>query len=136
MTGAQAALEKTIQISDDGGVNYFPIQGDSASLNISGDVLDDTNFVNVGVEGYRSKCTGLLDWSAEVEAFYSGTNTAQTKIRTALTTKTPLKLQYLPDGVSGFEGDVIVSTNGFSGGIADLEKASFSFEGTGPLSVI
>lgn len=143
---SQAAYTKKVQISDDAGVTWYPLAATSPSLEIGGDLIDDTHLINNA--GYRRRQYGLHDFTASCDINMQTPTgvgatdnasgyTAQLKIRTAKLNKTGLKMRYLPTGnvdAMGLVGDVLVETFGMSGDVADLEVIAVSLQGNGALA--
>ena len=143
---SQAAFAKKVQVSDDNGVTWYPLPGTTASLEIGGDLLDDTTFINNA--GARQRMYGLTDWSCSADCNMvaltgngatdnaSGA-TALSKVRAAKLGKTGLKFRYLPTGAvdsMGLVGDVLVETCSFSGEVGGLETLSISLQADSPLA--
>lgn len=146
---SQAAYNKKIRISADDGATWYDLPATSPSLEIGGDVLDDTDLATNA--GYRSRCYGLHDWSANADSNYkpvTGTPlvdaasgaTALLLCRNAKLNRTGLKLRYLPTGSdedgTGLEGDVLVESFGGSGEVGGLETVSISLQANGLLAAI
>jgi len=145
----QAAYNKKVRISSDSGVTWLDLPATSPSMEIGGDVLDDTNLATN--EGYRSRCYGLNDWSASADSNYvKPTGTPATDatsgaagllaVRDAKMNRTTLLFRYLPTGDdndgTGLEGAVIVETYGAAGEVGGLETVSVSLQPNGPLAAV
>lgn len=146
---SQAAYQKKVRISADDGATWHDLPATSPSLEIGGDVLDDTDLATNA--GYRSRCYGLHDWSANADSNYKPTTgnapndsasgaTALKLCRDAKLNRTGLKFRYLPTGSvtdgTGLEGDVLVETYGGSGEVGGLETVSISLQANGLLAAI
>ena len=146
---SQAAYTKKIRISADGGTTWFDLPATSPSLEIGGEILDDTTLANN--EGYRSRCYGLHDWSASADSNYkviTGTQATDdasgaTALNLALSAKlnrTPLLLRYLPTGSdtdgTGLQGEVLVETFSFAGEVGGLETRAISLQANGAITQI
>jgi hypothetical protein len=135
MSGKAAYLKK-VQVSTTGvDGTWKNLPSTSPSLEIGGDVLDDTTLMN---SGYRSRVLGLHDFSVSADSNWEPDNDAIPLVRAAKLNRTDLYVQYLPDGVTaslGLKGKVVVETFNMSGDVGDLESVSISLQGSGPLSV-
>lgn len=142
---SQAAYIKKIQVSTNGS-DWFDLPATSPSLDIGGDVLDDTELATN--EGFRSRLHGLSDFSVSADSnFVPLTGTGATDdasgatgldmVRSAKLNKTDLQMRYLPTGqvdANGLVGDVIVETYNHSGDVGGLETVSISLQGNGALA--
>lgn len=130
-----AAYKKKVQVSTTGADGTWKtIPATAPSLDIGGDVLDDTTIINAG---WRSRLLGLHDWSASVDSNWEPDNEALPLIRSAKLNRTPLFFQYLPDGVTvglGLKGPVVVESFNHAGDVGDLETISISLQAAGALS--
>lgn len=59
---------KLIQVSDDGGTNFFTLPGNTGSMTFESDQLEDTVFGQT----YESNEAGLIGWTVEANARYKG----------------------------------------------------------------
>ena len=117
----------------------LPIE--SADLSFGASVIEDTELSSN--DGYRTNILGLLNWSISAECvrlYGSGDGkTALDNVRAAISGRSKLYVQYLPQGVSeigsGFYGEVVVENFNQSGGLDDKEMTSISFQPVGALSV-
>ena len=131
---AIAAYTKVVQIqlASAGTTTFENIDGTNATLNLAGDVLDDTNF---GSTGFRSRILGLRDWSVSISAIYGSTVAAYTTLRSAWLNRTELKMQYLPDGtLDGFAGNCFVESFNHTGDVGGLETVDVSLQASAALS--
>ncbi len=143
----QAAYVKKIEVSADGGTTWKKLPATSPSLEIGGDVLDDTEMATNA--GYRSRIHGLSDFSISADSIFKplvgGDGTADTAsgaagfaiIKTAKLNRTTIKARYLPTGsvdANGLQGNVIVETFSHSGDVGGLETVSISLVGNGALT--
>jgi len=130
----KAAYIKKIQVSVTGANGTWKnLPATSPSLEIGGDVLDDTSIIN---EGFRSRILGLHDFSASADSNWDPTNEGLPLVRAAKMNRTPLFVQYLPDGTHthGVKGACVVETYNHAGDVGDLETVSISLQGNGALS--
>ena len=143
----QAAYVKKVAVSNDGGTTWFKLPATSPSLEIGGDVLDDTELATNA--GYRSRIHGLSDFSASVDSVFKplvgGDGSADIAsgakgldvIKQAKLARTTIMFRYLPTGnvdANGLKGNVIVETYNHSGDVGGLETISISLQGNGALS--
>lgn len=132
-----AAYIKKVQVSADNGATWLDVPATSPSLDLGGEVLDDTELATNA--GYRTRCLGLHDWSISCDSNYKGAGEtggpALAAIRTAKLARTALLGRYLPDGVAanGFKGSVVVENFNMSGDVGGLETVSVTLQGTGAL---
>lgn len=146
---SQAAYQKLVLVSADAGATWLKLPATSPSLEVGGDVLDDTDLATNA--GYRSRCYGLNDWSASADSNYkkpvgsaipdaaSGA-TGLGLVRAAKLNRTNLLFRYLPTGSdsdgTGLQGECLVETYSASGEVGGLETVSISLQATGPLTVV
>jgi hypothetical protein len=142
----QAAYVKKLEVSADGGDTWYKLPATSPSLEIGGDLLDDTELATN--QGFRSRVHGLSDFSASADSVFkpltgnSGNDAASGAkgfdiVRTAKLNKTSILMRYLPTGAvdaNGLQGQVIVETFSHSGDVGGLETVSISLQGNGALS--
>ena len=143
-----AAYKKKIQISADE-VTWFDLPATSPSLEIGGDVLDNTELATN--EGFRTRCYGLHDWSSSADSnFVAPTGdaavddangaTALLMIRNAKLNRQRLYMRYLPTGDptdgTGLKGQVVIETYGQSGEVGGLETNSISLQAGSLLSPV
>ena len=143
----QAAYVKKIEVSADGGATWRKLPATSPSLEIGGDVLDDTEMATNA--GYRSRIHGLSDFSISADSVFKplvgGDGSADIAsgakgfdiVKTAKLNRTTIKARYLPTGnvdTNGLQGNVIVETFSHSGDVGGLETVSISLQGNGALT--
>lgn len=129
----KAAYIKKVQVSVTGAAGTWKnLPATSPSLEIGGDVLDDTTLIN---EGFRSRVLGLHDFSCNADSNFEPDNEALPLVRAAKLNRSPLFVQYLPDNTqaNGLKGGVAVETYNHSGDVGDLETVSISLQGNGAL---
>jgi predicted secreted protein len=104
-----------------------------ASLSQSGNNQDVSTF---GTEWIR-RIQGLKDASYSLSGFYApGDADGQVAIRDAWLAGTPLFVQFLPDGSTGFQQEVRVSTYEVSAAADATQDVSIELEGTGPITAV
>lgn len=128
----QGAWQKKVKVSSDG-TQWYDLPATTASLNLGGDVLDDTDMATNA--GYRSRIYGLKDWSVSATSNWAPSNQGFTIVRDAWMNRTTIHAQYLPDGTTtnGLEGQVLVETFNMSGDVGGLETVEISLQAAGPL---
>ncbi len=127
----KAAYVKKVQVSSDNGDNWHDLPATSPSLDLGGDVIDDTDMEdNVG---FHSRILGLNDWSVSADSNWSPDHTGLGLVRSAKLNRTPLKVAYLPNGTAGYMGDVVVESFNQAGDIGGQETVSISLQADGPL---
>ena len=129
---SQAAYEKKVKIETSPGV-FEDVAAETASLNLGGDVLDDTEMATNA--GFRSRILGLHDWSVSLSVRWSGTNAALAAIRNNWANRTNVKVQYLPDGTTpnGFQGEAVVESFNLGGDVGSLEMVDISLQADGAI---
>jgi hypothetical protein len=129
----KAAYQKTVEVSSDGETNWLKLPATSPSMEVGGDVLDDTTLANN--EGYRKRVLGLNDFSVSADSNWSGGDPALDLVLNAKLGRLPLFVRYLPDGTTeyGLQGPVVVENYNQAGDVGDLETVAISLQGNGPL---
>ena len=129
----QAAYTKKVAVSDDNGVTWHDVPCSSPSLELTGDVLDDTELATNA--GFRTRVLGLNDWSVQCDSRFTANNDALTAIRDAKINRTALMVRYLPDGTvaNGFKGDCVVENFNMSGAVEGLEEVAITLQANGAL---
>ncbi len=129
----QAAYSKKVQVSTDGAA-WKDVPTTSPTLNLGGDVLDDTDLASNA--GYRTRILGLHDWSINCDSNYSSGNEALVLIRNAKINRSTLHARYLPDALpaNGFKGEVVVENFNLTGEVSGLETVSITLQANGALS--
>lgn len=143
----QAAYVKKLEVSNDNGTTWYKLPATSPSLEIGGDVLDDTEMATNA--GYRSRVHGLADFSVSADSIFKplvagGTGADITSgakgldvVKTAKLTRATIKVRYLPTGnvdTNGLQGNVVVETYNHSGDVGGLESVAISLVGNGALT--
>jgi predicted secreted protein len=105
---------------------WIEIPATSGDLQMSANMLDDTNFTSTG---WTSRVAGLKTFSISGNAVYDTSNTAITALSARFLDGAKMKFRYDPAGTShGFSGTVIVENFSLSGGVNDLSQISFSLQ--------
>jgi len=132
---SHSAYKKKLRISDDGGLTWHDLPATSPSMEVGGELLDNTNLATN--EGYRTRCYGLNEFSVSADSIYCASTTAFRIIKNAWMNQKVVRVAYLPTGQvdgTGLSGDVIVENMGWSGEVASLEQVSISLQGAGGLT--
>jgi hypothetical protein len=127
----KAAYQKKVRVSADNGATWHDLPATSPSLELGGDVLDDTDLESN--DGFRKRILGLSDFSCSADSNWNPTNVGLGLVRDAKLNRTDLKVAYLPNGTAGFMGDVVVESYNMGGEVGGLETVSISLQGNGPL---
>ena len=128
------AYQKTVRVRLTTGTTAFVnFPGTNATLNLAGDVLDDTDFLSTG---YRSNILGLRDWSVDITSNFQTTNTAFATVRNAWLTRLKVTVQYLPNGLIGYQGDAFVETFSHSGDVGGLETVDITLVTASALTTV
>lgn len=127
------AYQKTINVKATSSTAYTAFPGTNATLNLAGDVLDDTDFTSTG---YRSRVVGLRDWSIDVTSNYQTTNSAFSTVRDAWLNRSRVDVQYLPDGSNGYSGTAYVESFSHSGDVGGLETVDITMVTASALSTV
>lgn len=134
---SQAAYAKKVKVETSSGV-FTPIPATDASLNIPGEILDDTEMKNNS--GWRNRIYGLHDWNITLSAIWSSGDTALDYIYDSWAARGVVTVQYFPDGAvssadpDGFQGDAVIESITFSGDVGGLETMDITFQADGALS--
>ncbi len=130
---SQAGYQKTVNIKTTASTAYTAMPGSNAALNLTGDVLDDTNFLSTG---YRTRIVGLRDWSVSATMIYDTANSGFSIIRNAWLNRTKLDVQYLPNGTVGYAGEAYVENFSHSGDVGGLETVDVTLVTASALSTV
>ena len=111
---------------------FFKMISDSQTGDVGGDETETVTFD-------LSVPTGLDDGVAPFSWIHENNSTLDQTIQDILDAwegKTTLSAQYLPDGSTGFQGDVVVTEASLSGGVDVINEFSFTLQGTGELIAV
>lgn len=128
---SQAAYQKTINISSDGGSTYNEVNANSASLDLAGDLLDETKFKNNNE--YRQRIYGLRDWTLNLTCLVED-DTALQNLKKAWFNNSEINIQYFPDGSNGLAGPGLVESFNPSGDVGDMDTVEITIQGNGQLT--
>lgn len=128
----QPAYQKEVRVSSQSTGTFRIVPLNTASLDDSNDVLDDTDLTS---SGERSRVLGLRDWTVSGTANWDPDSSGLDLIRNSKLGRDQIYVQYLPDGQSsnGFQGPAKVENYNFSGGVEDLESIDVSMPSDGAL---
>ena len=125
--------QKDVQIATSSTTAFSQPPATSATLTLAGDVLDDTTIQSTG---FRSRLIGLRDWSISIPSLFESTNAAFVSLRSAWLNRTTLRVKYLPDGTTGFEGTVFVETFSHSGDVGGSESVGINLVAESQISTV
>jgi len=95
---------------------------------------------NIDVTAFGAKdmerIAGLMDHPITVSGFYDGADPGQQAIRDNYVNGTDLWIQLLPDGVTGFEVKVLVSSFEISASVDGAVEFNAELESTGAVTVV
>lgn len=112
---------------------FFKVINRGQSGNV-GDLEEETVTFSLQVpQDVEIDVTTPFTWN---HAAASTLSTAVQKVLTAFLNESTLKVQYLPDGSTGLEGDVVVTDVSLSGGQEAMSEFSVGFQGTGAVSTV
>lgn len=104
-----------------------------ASISQSGNNQD----VSTLGSSWIQRIQGLRDASYSVSGYYdSGDTSGQVAVRSAWISNSPLFVQFLPDGATGFQQEVKVSSYEVSASVEGAQEVSIELEGTGAITLI
>lgn len=107
---------------DVGGANTY-------SVEISGDILTDTDFKNANSNsGHQTKCYGLLDVAASVGRFDDSSKTLRDKLKNREDVLLEISISKNAETIRGW---FVVESAGSSGDLGALEAESLSFQLSG-----
>lgn len=95
----------------------------------------DNQDISTFSAAYVKRLQGLKDASYELSGFYQSTG-AQATIRNAMINDTALFVQFLPDGTTGFQQEVKVSSFEVSGSADGVIEVSIELEGTDAITTV
>lgn len=113
-----------------------PVPATDANLNLSDDLLDDTDLT---MTDSRSHINGLREWSVDLTLNYKETNVAFEMIRDAYLARENLWVMYIPnhdvedpsvvsETDEGYIGRITVENMDHSGGVDDIESIDATFQ--------
>lgn len=122
-----------INVSTDD-VDYYQVaELNDGTLTIDGDNIDITEFG----DDFINRIQGLKDGTYSLSGFRDPTDTnGQEAINSALLNDTSLYVQFLPDGSTGFQQEVKVSSFETSAAVDGAVEVSIDLEGTGTITSV
>ncbi|GAA0360960.1 phage tail tube protein [Bacillus horti] len=130
---ALAGRKLKVNVSTDGTSFSEVLQLNEATMTNEGDNQDVSTFGS----DFIQRLQGLKDSSYSLNGFYDPSNTAgQVAIRDAWLNNTPLYVQFLPDGESGFEQEVKVSSYEVTASAEGTVEVAIEVEGSGAISAV
>ena len=129
---SQVSFEKKVKLKKSTAAStYNTVPANSASLNLTSDLLDDTDFTTTG---FRSRVVGLRDWNVSMTVRWDSANQPIKDIRDAWLKRQKVSIRYLVDGTNGWQGDGFVESFSLSGDVGGLEQVDVSIQPESALS--
>lgn len=132
---AIAGKHSLIEVSTDNATWYTLMMMNDITMNLDGDNLDVTTFCNE----YTNRTQGLKDVTWDASGFYYPDDAdGQEATKNAFFGDTPLYARYTPANpvhTNSFSQQVLVSTISITSAVAGTVDISFSFEGTGEVTI-
>ncbi|WP_202078272.1 phage tail tube protein [Caldalkalibacillus salinus] len=128
---ALAGRKLKVNVSVNEGVFSEVLQLNEATMTNEGDNQDVSTFGS----DFIQRIQGLKDTSYSLNGFYDPQNTTgQLAIRDAWLDNASLSIQFLPDGVTGFQQEVKVSSFEVTASAEGTVEVAIELEGTGSIS--
>jgi predicted secreted protein len=132
MALAARNLVVRVRTSDNGA---FHVVDDlkEASMSQSGNNQDVSTFGSAWIR----RIQGLKDATYSLSGFYNPSDAdGQAALRAAWLGDAPITVQFLPDGTTGFQQSVRVSTYEVSASVDGVQEVSIELEGDGAISAV
>ncbi|WP_175074016.1 phage tail tube protein [Terribacillus sp. AE2B 122] len=128
-----AGKNTVVKVSTDGEA-FTQIQDlNEVTMPMESDNQDVSTFGSSNVK----RLYGLKDTSFELNGFFNPEDAeGQLKIRQALVDNSPLFVQFLPDGTTGFQQEVKVASYEVSASADGVVELAIELEGTGAVTLI
>lgn len=128
-----AGKNTVVKVSTDGEA-FTQIQDlNEVTMPMESDNQDVSTFGSSNVK----RLYGLKDTSFELNGFFNPEDAeGQLKIRQALVDNSPLFVQFLPDGTTGFQQEVKVASYEVSASADGVVELAIELEGTGEVTLI
>lgn len=128
-----AGKNTVVKVSTDGEA-FTQIQDlNEVNMPMESDNQDVSTFGSSNVK----RLYGLKDTSFELNGFFNPEDAeGQLKIRQALVDNSPLFVQFLPDGTTGFQQEVKVASYEVSASADGVVELAIELEGTGAVTLI
>jgi predicted secreted protein len=106
------------------------------SLDLSQETVDITDFDS---NGWKESTATLNSWSGSITAIFDASGTAEGALQTGLTGGSSVALELtLGDGSGSYDvysGSAIITGQSVTNDVNGIVEATFSFEGTGALTI-
>lgn len=130
---ALAGRKLKVNVSGNGTTFNEVLQLNEATMTSEAENQDVSTFGS----DFIQRIQGLKDTSYSLNGFYASENTeGQLAIREAWLNNTPLYLQFLPDGTTGFQQEVKVSSFEVTASAEGTVEVAIEVEGSGAITAI
>lgn len=130
---ALAGRKLKVNVSGNGTTFNEVLQLNEATMTSEAENQDVSTFGS----DFIQRIQGLKDTSYSLNGFYAPENTeGQLAIREAWLNNTPLYLQFLPDGTTGFQQEVKVSSFEVTASAEGTVEVAIEVEGSGAITAI
>lgn len=96
----------------------------------------DNQDISTFGSNYVRRLQGLKDATYSLGGFYDPTDAGQMRIRTALVEDSPLHVRFLPDGTTGFQQEVKVSSFEVSASADGVVEVSIDLDGHDAVTLV
>lgn len=106
------------------------------SLDVTQETVDTTDFDS---SGWKESTATLNSWSGSITAIFDASGTAEGALQTGLTGGSSVTLSMQLGGGTGsydvYSGSAIITGQSITNDVNGIVEATFSFEGTGALTI-
>lgn len=106
------------------------------SLDVTQETVDTTDFDS---SGWKESTATLNSWSGSITAIFDASGTAEGALQTGLTGGSSVALDLQLGGGTGsydkYSGSAIITGQSITNDVNGIVEATFSFEGTGALTI-
>jgi predicted secreted protein len=106
------------------------------SLDVTQETVDTTDFDS---NGWKESTATLNSWSGSITAIFDASGTAEGALQTGLTGGSSVALELTLGGGTGsydvYSGSAIITGQSVTNDVNGIVEATFSFEGTGALTI-
>jgi len=106
------------------------------SLDVTQETVDTTDFDS---SGWKESTATLNSWSGSITAIFDASGTAEGALQTGLTGGSSVTLSLQLGGGTGsydvYSGSAIITGQSITNDVNGIVEATFSFEGTGALTI-
>jgi len=106
------------------------------SLDVTQETVDITDFDS---SGWKESTATLNSWSGSITAIFDASGTAEGALQTGLTGGSSVALELQLGGGAGsydvYSGNAIITGQSITNDVNGIVEATFSFEGTGALTI-